>query len=107
LFLDKPEILMFQIHPSSSVTIGQTIQLVCQVDANPLASIAMYRNNSELFSTMARVVSHEIRQVSADDNGTVFSCGAANFVGRILQNITLTVTGEATFLSRKLCFFYD
>lgn len=93
---------MFQIHPSSNVTIGQTIQLVCHVDANPLATITMYRNDTVLFTTTARVVDHLIR-VSANDDGTVFSCGAVNVVGRTLQHITLTVTGKATSLSQRPC----
>ena len=93
---------MFEIHPSSSVMIGQTIQLVCHVDANPLATITMYRNNTVLFTTTARVVDHLIR-VSADDDGTVFSCGAVNVVGRTLQRITLAVTGKATSLSWRPC----
>lgn len=99
MFSDKPEIISFQILPKNSVMLGETIQLLCQVDANPIASVTVYRNDSVIFSTTKRVVDYQI-QVSADDDGTVFSCGAENSVGTVSpQHATLSVvTGKATQL---------
>ena len=105
LFSDKPEIISFEILPSSNATIGEDVQLLCQVDANPLPRVTVYRNNIALFTTTRTVVDYDIRQVSADDDGTVFSCGAQNSLGTVSQqHATLTVTGKATNLSGKPCF---
>ena len=102
LFSDIPEIITFQILPSSNVTIGEAVQLLCRVDANPLPSVTVYRNNRAIFTTTRTVVDYEIRQVSADDDGTVFSCGARNSLGTApQQHVTLTVTGKTTNLSGK------
>ena len=82
--------------------LGEAIQILCQVDANPLPSVTIYRNSKAIFTTTRRVVDHKILQVSADDNNTMFSCGAENDVGTISrQNVTLTVTGKAIDLLRK------
>ena len=102
LFLDIPEIITFQILPSSNVTIGEAIQLLCRVDANPLPSVTVYRNSRAIFTTTRTVVDYQIQQVSADDDGTVFSCGAQNSLGTASQqHATLTVTGKVTNLSGK------
>ena len=103
LFSDKPEILQFQILPSNSVAFGEAIQLLCRVDGKPLPTVTIYRNNEMKFSTRNTVVEYPIQQVSANHNGTVFSCGAQNRVGTASQqHTTLIVTGNAaTNLSGK------
>lgn len=106
LFSDEPEIITFQILPSSNATIGEAIQLLCHVDANPLPSVTVYRNNRVIFTTTRTVVDYQIQQVSADDDGTVFSCSAQNNLGTApQQHATLTVTGKVTNLSGSH-FFY-
>ena len=105
IFSDKPEITSFQILPQNSVMLGEAVQLLCQVDANPLPSVTIYRNSKVIFTTRRRVVDYQIRQVSADDDNTLFSCGAKNSVGTVLrQNVTLTVTGKATEILRRPCY---
>ena len=85
--------------------LGEAIQILCQVDANPLPSVTIYRNSKVIFTTTNRVVDHQILQVSADDDNTVFSCGAENDVGVISrQNVTLTVTGKTIDLFKKTIF---
>ena len=102
LFSDVPEIITFQILPSSNVTIGEIVRLSCHVDASPLPSVTLYRNNREVYTTTRTVVDYQIQQVSADDDGTVFSCGAQNSLGTASQqHATLTVTGKAANLSGK------
>lgn len=59
-----------------------------------------------MFTTTRRVVDYQIQRVSADDDGTIFSCGAENSVGTVSQqHLTLNVTGKATYLLRKPQFY--
>lgn len=75
--------------------LGEAIQLLCHVDANPLPSVTMYRNGRMIFTTRRTVVDYQIQRVSAVNNGTVFSCGAENSEGTASQqHVTLTVTGR-------------
>lgn len=78
--------------------VGQAVQMLCRAYANPLPSITMSRNNAVIFTRKNRVAAYEIQRVSADDNGTVFSCEATNSVGTAIEHITLTVTGKTTTL---------
>ena len=83
--------------------LGQAVQILCRVDASPVPSITMYRNNNVIFTTTQRVVDYQIHRVSADDDGSVFICEASNSIGTVSENVTLNVTGK----SYIICLYAD
>jgi len=94
-FIDKPEITAFEAHPSTSLSPGYSLQIVCTVDANPISRITMYVNNRTVFTTEARrSVAYDLSSVTLEDDGAMLSCGAQNTVGSVMRSITLSVTGK-------------
>ena len=93
--IDEPEITTFDVHPSTNLSPGDSIQIVCSVDANPIPSITMYMNDKALVTTEARSsVSYQLLLVTLEHDGTTLSCGAVNSVGSVMRRITLSVTGK-------------
>ena len=93
-FIDKPEITALEVYPSTNLTPGDSVQIVCSVDANPIPSITIYMNDEALFTTEASSVHYQIPSVTLEDDGTALSCTAVNSVGSDMQRITLSVTGK-------------